>query len=102
MNAILVQTLSMLGAAMILAGYGAQQYAGLRSDGLPYGLLNLIGSMLLAVSALVPLNLGVLVLESAWAAISLRIVIRALARRPDPPHDSTPGTAPPGSAAPEG
>ncbi|HMB02206.1 MAG TPA: hypothetical protein VKP69_00525 [Isosphaeraceae bacterium] len=82
MSANLAQSLSLAGALLVLLGYGGNQYAGLRSDGLPYGLLNLVGSTLLAVPAFQPLNLGVLVLESAWALISLGIVVRALGRKP--------------------
>jgi hypothetical protein len=44
--------------------------------------LNLVGSALLAASAVIPLNAGVLVLEAAWAVMSLGIVVRALRRGP--------------------
>ena len=76
-----IQAGSLLGALLILIGYAGQQYAGLRSDGLAYGLLNLIGSALLALSAIDPLNAGVVILETAWAVISLAIVVRALRPR---------------------
>ncbi len=78
MSADLAQSLSLAGALLVLLGYGGNQYAGLRSD----GLLNLVGSTLLALPAFKPLNLGVLVLESAWALISLGIIVRALGRKP--------------------
>ena len=84
MNNSLVQTLSLAGAFLVLAGYGGQQYASLRGDGLWYGLLNLVGSGLLALTALRPLNAGMLVLESVWAAISLGIVVKALRRGRNP------------------
>jgi hypothetical protein len=72
-----------------LIGYAGSQYAGLRGDGLAYGLLNLVGSALLALSAIEPLNAGVVALESIWAVISLGIVVRVVRRRrasaPTPP-----------------
>jgi hypothetical protein len=80
MNVDVIQVVSLLGAFLVLAGYGGQQYGGLRGDGLSYGLLNLVGSAMLAGSAIVPLNGGVLLLESAWALISLGIVYKALTR----------------------
>jgi hypothetical protein len=78
MSANLAQSLSLAGVLLVLLGYGGNQYADLRSD----GLLNLVGSTLLALPAFKPLNLGVLVLESAWALISLGITVRALGRKP--------------------
>jgi hypothetical protein len=78
MSAAWVQAGSLLGALLILIGYAGSQYAGLCTDGLAYGLLNLVGSALLALSALAPLNVGVVILEAIWAAISLGIVVRAL------------------------
>lgn len=81
MHGHLIQALSLLGAVLVLCGYGGQQYAGLRGDGVIYGLLNLLGSGLLAVSAFRPLNAGVLVLEATWAAISLGIIVQALRHR---------------------
>jgi hypothetical protein len=81
MPSMLMQILSLVGAALVLVGFGGQQFAGLKSEGLAYGLLNLVGSALLASSAVVPLNAGVLLLETAWVLLSLNVVVRAL-RRP--------------------
>src|SRR5438067_1702733 len=77
----LLQLLSIVGAALVLAAFGASQYAGMRSDGIPYGLLNLVGSALLALSAVQPFNAGVLMVEAAWSVLSLGIVVRAWQRR---------------------
>ena len=80
MSAGWIQAGSLLGALLVLCGYAGSQYAGLRTDGLTYGLLNLVGSSLLTASAFDPLNAGVVILEGTWAAISLGIVVRALGR----------------------
>src|SRR4051794_1316835 len=82
-NAML-QVASLAGAVMVLIAYGGSQYAGLSADGVAYGLLNLVGSVLLAASAVSPPNAGVLLLETAWALISLGATVRALRRRGRP------------------
>lgn len=81
MSTTLFQALSVLGAFLVLAAYAASQYGGMRSDGLSYGLLNLIGSSFLASSAFAPFNAGVLIVELSWALISLGITVRAYQRR---------------------
>jgi hypothetical protein len=77
----LIQLASIVGALLVLAAFGASQYAGMRTDGIPYGLLNLAGSTLLAASAIAPPNAGVLLVEASWALLSLGVTLRALQRR---------------------
>lgn len=77
----LIQFFSIVGALLVLSAFGASQYASMRTDGISYGLLNLSGSTLLAISALTPPNPGVLLVEGAWALISLGVTVRALQRR---------------------
>lgn len=81
MVSTLLQVLSIFGAILILTGYAGQQTGHLRAEGLGFGALNLVGSSLLAASAVTPPNFGVLFVESAWAVLSLSIVVRALWRR---------------------
>lgn len=73
-----IQLFSIVGALLVLSAFAASQYAGMRTDGLSYGLLNLTGSTLLAFSALTPPNVGVLLVEGAWALLSLGVTLRAL------------------------
>lgn len=65
------QILSLAGAALILGAYGANQ-AGLSGprDRL-YSLANFVGSVLLVWVAVVDGRLGFILLEGAWALISL-------------------------------
>lgn len=77
----LIPFLSIVGALLVLSAFGASQYAGMRTDGIAYGVLNLVGSTLLAISALTPANPGVLLVEGAWALLSLGVTVRALQRR---------------------
>lgn len=82
------QILSLAGALLVLAAYFGHQYAGMRSDTLLYGLLNLVGSSALASTAIVPLNAGVFLVEAAWAVLSLGVVVRALRSRREAAADS--------------
>ncbi len=82
MSQTLLQVLSLTGAVLVLIGFGGQQFAGMKPDGLVYGLLNFVGSILLASTAFAPLNAGVLLLESVWALISLNVIVKAARRRP--------------------
>lgn len=71
------QLISLLGAALLLGAYLANQRGFLsRSDRL-YSLLNLIGSLLLLCVAVVDQRWGFIVLEGAWAAISIPPLLRA-------------------------
>ncbi len=78
---VLMQVISLIGAGLVLLAFGGQQFAGMDPEGLTYGVLNLVGSLLLAASAISPTNAGVLVLETTWALISLSVILKALRAR---------------------
>ena len=79
----LVQAVSLLGAAMILFAYVANQTGRMGRGSLTYNLLNLVGSALLAYVAVVGRQYGFIVLEVVWAAVSLYAIWR-------PPRPETP------------
>ncbi len=79
--AVWMHITSLVGAALVLAGFGGQQFAGLKADGMAYAVLNFSGSMLLASTAISPLNAGVLLVETSWMLLSFHLVIRAARRR---------------------
>jgi hypothetical protein len=72
----LVQGLSFAGALLILAGYAGEQLGWLSSRRPLYSVLNAAGSLILGVIALRPLQLGFVILEFAWAGISLLALAR--------------------------
>jgi hypothetical protein len=80
MNDLTVQGLSLLGAALILTAFAGTQAGRMDPRGLASGVLNLVGSGLVFASAISPPNSGVLVLEGAWALISLGSVVRVWKR----------------------
>ena len=74
------QVLQVLGALLILAGYVLAQLRVLHQRSYTYLLLNLVGSAVLAVLALVDQQWGFLLLEAVWALVSLWAIV-AQARR---------------------
>ena len=80
------QAISLAGAGMILAAFGAQQAGKLRSDSLVYLALNLAGSAILTYFAIEAKNLGLIALEGTWAVISLASLARVLIRSASAPR----------------
>lgn len=78
------QAISLVGAALILAAFAAQQGGRLSPDATTYLALNLAGSAILTYFAVEARNLGLIVLEGSWALISL-ISIARTAGRTSPP-----------------
>lgn len=72
------QAVSLVGAAMILAAYAAHQAGRLSRESRLYQALNLVGSVILAYFAFEARQLGLTVLESVWALISLVGLARTL------------------------
>ncbi|MBA2512057.1 MAG: hypothetical protein H0X19_02965 [Rubrobacter sp.] len=80
----MLQVISVVGALAILGAYAANQLGKVGLDNLPYQLANLAGSAVLALVAIVEVQIGFILLEGVWALVSLRSVVKIL--RGDPPH----------------
>ncbi|HEV2870869.1 MAG TPA: hypothetical protein VG409_05550 [Actinomycetota bacterium] len=65
-----VIALELVGAVLILAGFTLAQLRLLDQHSLVYLVLNLVGSFVLAVIALVDQRWGFLLLEGVWAIVS--------------------------------
>ena len=70
------QTLSLVGAAMILGAYVGYQRGTMGRDNLSYNLLNFVGSGLLTWVAVIDRRWGFIVLEGSWALLSLVPILR--------------------------
>ena len=66
----MLQAISVLGALAILLAYAANQFQLLGPLSLSYALLNFVGSLLLAVVAVIEVQWGFILLEGVWALVS--------------------------------
>lgn len=71
----------LLGAAFILSAFTLAQVGRLQTASLPYLLLNVTGAGILAVAAAVDGDVGFLLLEGVWTAVSAYGLVRLMLRR---------------------
>jgi hypothetical protein len=74
----MLQVISVLGAMAILLAYAANQFRLIGPSNLSYALLNFIGSLVLAVIAMIEVQWGFILLEGVWALVSLWGIITIL------------------------
>lgn len=73
---MIIQTLSLIGAALILGAYLAFQRNWIGRSDRSYHALNFVGSSLLTISAVADHNAGFIMLEGAWALLSVPGTLR--------------------------
>ncbi len=71
----MIQVISLIGAVCVLGGYVAIQTQRVGADNPRYQALNLVGSIALAIAAVVMFNLGFILLNVVWALVSLRALV---------------------------
>jgi hypothetical protein len=72
------QVIQVVGALLILTAFAAVQLERMRPDSQLYLALNLVGSLILAVLALIGSQWGFVLLESVWAVFSAWGLVAAL------------------------
>lgn len=87
-----VIALELVGAVLILAGFTLAQLRLLDQHSLVYLVLNLAGSFVLAVIALVDQRWGFLLLEGVWAIVSAISLANVLRGRGRPGGGTSPAT----------
>jgi hypothetical protein len=88
------QLVQVVGAVLVLTAFAAAQYGALGTRSTAYLLLNLVGAGVLAVLAAADRQIGFLLLEGMWAAVSAW----SLMRRRDETDKGRPGGRPYGVA----
>ena len=83
----MLQVISVLGAMAILLAYAANQFRLLGPANLSYALLNFVGSLVLAIIAVIEVQWGFILLEGVWALVSLWGMVSILRSR-----GASPGT----------
>jgi hypothetical protein len=76
------QLIQVAGSLLILAAYAAAQRGAVDQRSPTYLTMNLVGSAVLAVEALLHQQWGFLLLEAVWAVVSTAGLVRALWARP--------------------
>ena len=76
------QVIQIAGAFAILAAFAISQFRLRRSDSYEYLGLNLVGGLLLLVSAVAEVQWGFILLEAAWIGISVWGLSRKVAGAP--------------------
>ena len=78
----MIQAISILGALAIFIAYAANQFGWTDASNLRYQLANLFGSGILTVVAVIGVQFGFILLEGAWALMSLWGIVQILRGKP--------------------
>ena len=77
-----LQLLQLVGALLVLAGFTLAQLGRMDPQSIPYLVVNLVGSAILAALALHENQWGFLLLEGVWALVSLAGLVGRLRAQP--------------------
>ena len=78
---MLMQVISIVGAIVVLLAYAGNQLDRLGTHSYPYLLMNLFGAAVLTLSAIQTRQAGLILMEGAWALVSVAGLIKAMRRQ---------------------
>ena len=78
---MLMQVISIAGALVVLAAYAGNQLDRLPNHSYAYLLMNLAGGTALTAAAIATGQVGLIIMEGAWAVISLAGLVKAQRRK---------------------
>jgi hypothetical protein len=81
----MAQAIQIIGALIILGAFAASQLGELPSDSRIFLLLNVVGSVVLGIIAVVEGQIGFILLEGVWAAVSAWGLFVILGEEAGPP-----------------
>lgn len=81
-GSVLGQLIQIIGSLLVLAGFALAQRGILDQKSYTYLILNLVGSTVLAVQAVLEQQWGFLLLEGCWAIVTAVSFIGVLRRKP--------------------
>ncbi len=82
----MAQVIQVVGALIILGAFAASQLGEMSTDSRLYLLLNLVGSVVLAILAVIEGQIGFILLEGVWAAVSAWSLFVILGEEAGPPR----------------
>ena len=83
----MLQAISILGAAAVLAAFAANQFGWIKPSQLSYAVANFAGSGILTAVAIIDWQVGFVLLQGAWALVSLVGIVAILrGAGPDDTH----------------
>jgi len=86
----MLQAVSVVGALLILLAFAANQLGRLDTSNLSYQIANFVGSAILTIIAVIEVQLGFMLLEGAWALVSLWGIVTVLrGARPGEAHQGS-------------
>ena len=74
----MLQAISILGAAAVLAAFAANQFGWIKPSQLSYAAANFAGSAILTAVAIADRQIGFVLLQGAWALVSLVGIVTIL------------------------
>jgi hypothetical protein len=76
--ATLISILGWIGSILVIAAYGLNSYQKIKSDSLPFQLMNLVGGILLIINSIYKEAYPFTFINTVWVIIAIPALIRIL------------------------